>query len=294
MNVNDLELFLNEAFPVENALDYDNVGLIAGDRNKVVTAILVSLDLTDKAIEAAKEVGANVIVTHHPIIFGGIKIAESVVITWVVMAILVLLAIWLTHGMTVRNPSKKQLVVESFVTWVDNFTAQILGPYGKQYSEYLGTILIYIGLANIIGLLGMKPPTKDLNVTIALAVMSIVLIEAAGIRAKGVKGWAHSFAEPIAIVTPINILEIFIRPLSLCMRLFGNVLGSFVIMELIEMLIPVGVPLIFSLYFDIFDGFIQAYVFVFLTGLFIQEAVEPAEPSEKKEKKKKKQKAIAG
>lgn len=140
----------------------------------------------------------------------------------------------------------------------------------------------------------MKPPTKDLNVTIALAVMSIVLIEAAGIRAKGVKGWAHSFAEPIAIVTPINILEIFIRPLSLCMRLFGNVLGSFVIMELIEMLIPVGVPLIFSLYFDIFDGFIQAYVFVFLTGLFIQEAVEPAEPSEKKEKKKKKQKAIAG
>lgn len=73
MNVNDLELFLNEAFPVENALDYDNVGLIAGDRNKVVTAILVSLDLTDKAIEAAKEVGANVIVTHHPIIFGGVK-----------------------------------------------------------------------------------------------------------------------------------------------------------------------------------------------------------------------------
>lgn len=73
MKVNDLELFLNEAFPVENALDYDNVGLIAGDRNKVVTAILVSLDLTDKAIEAAKEVGANVIVTHHPIIFGGIK-----------------------------------------------------------------------------------------------------------------------------------------------------------------------------------------------------------------------------
>lgn len=73
MKVNDLELFLNEVFPVENALDYDNVGLIAGDRNKVVTAILVSLDLTDKAIEVAKEVGANVIVTHHPIIFGGIK-----------------------------------------------------------------------------------------------------------------------------------------------------------------------------------------------------------------------------
>lgn len=73
MNVNDIDLFLNEVFPKENALDYDNVGLIAGDREKVVSAILVSLDLTDKAIEAAKETGSNLIVTHHPIIFGGIK-----------------------------------------------------------------------------------------------------------------------------------------------------------------------------------------------------------------------------
>lgn len=73
MNVNDIELFLNEVFPKENALDYDNVGLIAGDRDKIVSAVLVSLDLTDKAIEAAREAGANLIITHHPIIFGGIK-----------------------------------------------------------------------------------------------------------------------------------------------------------------------------------------------------------------------------
>ncbi len=73
MNVNDIEKYLNEVFPRENALDYDNVGLIAGDREKVVTAILVSLDLTDKAIESAKAAGANLIITHHPIIFGGIK-----------------------------------------------------------------------------------------------------------------------------------------------------------------------------------------------------------------------------
>ena len=61
MNVNDIDLFLNEVFPAENALDYDNVGLIAGDRNKIVSAILVSLDLTDKAIEAAKAAGANIV-----------------------------------------------------------------------------------------------------------------------------------------------------------------------------------------------------------------------------------------
>ena len=73
MKVNDIESYLNEVFPPENALSYDNVGLIAGDRDKVVSAIVVSLDLTGKAIACAKSSGANLIVTHHPIIFGGIK-----------------------------------------------------------------------------------------------------------------------------------------------------------------------------------------------------------------------------
>lgn len=113
-----------------------------------------------------------------------------------------------------------------------------------------------------------------LNCTIALALMSIILVEAAGIRAKGVKKWAKGFTQPVAIITPINILEIFIRPFSLCLRLFGNVLGAFVIMELIKAVVPMVVPLVFSFYFDIFDGLIQAYVFVFLTSLYIKEAIE--------------------
>ena len=104
--------------------------------------------------------------------------------------------------------------------------------------------------------------------------MSIVLVEAAGIRARTVKGWLKSFTKPVAIVTPINILEVFTRPLSLCMRLFGNVLGSFVIMELIKMVVPYVLPAVLSLYFDLFDGILQAYVFVFLTGLYIQDAIE--------------------
>ena len=126
----------------------------------------------------------------------------------------------------------------------------------------------------MIGILGFKPPTKDMNVTAAMAIMSIFLIEFAGIRKKGLKKWLKDFTEPVLLVTPINILEIFIKPLSLCMRLFGNVLGAFVIMKLIECILPVGLPIVFSLYFDLFDGLIQAYVFVFLTGLFIKEAME--------------------
>ena len=211
---------------------------------------------------------------------GKIQIAESVVITWVVMAIITFLCIWLTRNMKVRNPGKRQLAAEFIVNWLDSFTGDMLGEHALQYREYMSTVLLFIGFANIIGVFGVKPPTKDMNVTIALSLMSI--------RAKGGKGWLRSFTEPIAIVTPINILEVFIRPLSLCMRLFGNVLGAFVIMELIKMLVPVGVPVVFSLYFDFFDGLIQAYVFVFLTSLFIAEAAEPAAPRPKKVKKAKK------
>jgi F-type H+-transporting ATPase subunit a len=104
--------------------------------------------------------------------------------------------------------------------------------------------------------------------------MSIIVIEMAGIRERGVKGWIKSFAQPVAIIAPINVLELFIRPFSLCLRLFGNVLGAFVIMELIKSVIPIAVPVAASLYFDIFDGLIQAYVFVFLTSLYIKESIE--------------------
>ena len=104
--------------------------------------------------------------------------------------------------------------------------------------------------------------------------MSIILIQISGIRKKGVGGWLHSFLEPIVIVTPINIMELGIKPLSLCMRLFGNVLGAFIIMELLKAVCALIIPVPFSLYFDIFDGLIQAYVFVFLTSLFMNEAME--------------------
>lgn len=207
-------------------------------------------------------------------IFGGIGIAESTVITWVIMGVLVLAALLLTRNLKVDHISKRQAAAESIVTWLNGFVEDMIGKEGKQYVPYLVTVLLYIGVSNVIGLFGMKPPTKDLNVTAGLALMSIVLIEAAGIRKKGLKKWGKSFAEPVPIIAPINVLEIFIRPLSLCMRLFGNVLGAFVIMELIKQLVPVVVPLPFSFYFDIFDGLIQAYVFVFLTSLFIKEAVE--------------------
>lgn len=199
---------------------------------------------------------------------------ESTVVIWIIMAVLILLSIWLTHDLRVENPGKKQLMVEAGIDWLENFFRDLLGEKGKRYTPYMMTIIIFITVSNLIGLLGFKPPTKDINVTAALAIMSIIVIEYAGIHASGVKGWIKSFTHPMALITPINILEIAIRPVSLCMRLFGNVVGAFVVMELIKGVCPILLPFPFSLYFDIFDGVIQAYVFCLLTSLFISEQIE--------------------
>jgi len=207
-------------------------------------------------------------------VLGGIGISESVVVTWIIMAFILLASIFLTHNLKVHNISKKQAFAEFLVNWLESLVGDMAGEKGKNYSLYLGTVLVYIAIANVIGIFGFKAPTKDLNVPAALAIMSIALVEGASIYEHGVKKWLHKFTEPIAIVTPINILEVFTRPLSLCMRLFGNVLGAFVIMELLKIVVPIGIPAVFCLYFDLFDGILQAYVFVFLTSLYIKEALE--------------------
>lgn len=207
-------------------------------------------------------------------IFGGIPIPESVFITWVIMAILVILSICLVRNLKITPTSRVQIFFEVVIDWIYNFFLGLIGEKGRKYVPYLGTLGIYILFANLSGLVGQKPPTKDFNVTAALAIMSIVFISYVGIKDKKMKGWLKHFAQPSPIIAPLNVLELIIRPLSLCMRLFGNVMGAFVVMELIKIIMPVVLPVPFSLYFDIFDGAIQTYVFVLLTSLFAKEAME--------------------
>ncbi len=208
-------------------------------------------------------------------IFGGIPVSESIVVTWIIMAVLILGAFLLTRNMKLHNISKRQAFAEWIVTTLSDMVEGMVGEKGRAFIPYLVTVMLYVGVANVCGIFGFKAPTKDLNVTAALALMSILLVEGAGIYYLGIKRWLHKFTEPIAVVTPINILEVFTRPLSLCMRLFGNVIGAFVIMELIKTISRnILLPAVFCLYFDLFDGLLQAYVFVFLTSLYIREEIE--------------------
>lgn len=207
---------------------------------------------------------------------GGFAVPQSAVTTWGIMLFLVLLAFVFTRNLQVV-PKGKQAIMESVLDLVKNLFLENLGERGKRYIPYLTTVILYLAVANLIGMIGIAPPTKDMNVTAGLALMSIVLVQYAGIRERGVGGWLKHFAYPTPIVTFMNVLELGIKPLSLCCRLFGNVLGAYIIMEMIIYCVPAVVPLAGSAYFDIFDGLLQAYVFCFLTSIYIGESVEEEE-----------------
>ena len=210
-------------------------------------------------------------------VLGGIPVAESVVVTWIVMAVWMILALVLTRNLSVRRPGKAQLALETAVSFLNGFVKDNLGRHWRPFAPYLGTVALYIGLSNIIGIFGLTPPTKDISVTAALAVMSMLLIYGAQFRYNGLLGGMKKFAEPMPLLVPINLMEVIIRPLALCMRLFGNVLGAFIIMEMIKLLVPAVVPAVLSIYFDLFDGLIQMVVFVFLTTLFTGEGIKEEE-----------------
>ena len=207
-------------------------------------------------------------------LFGGIPVAESVVVSWIVMAVLIVAALLLTRNLSVRSPGKVQTALESAVQFLNGFVKTNIGSHWRPFAPWLGTVALYIGLSNLIGIFGLTPPTKDISVTAALAVMSMLLIYGAQFRYNGPLGGLKKFAEPMPLLLPINLMEVVIRPLALCMRLFGNILGAYIIMEMLKFVAPVILPAVFSIYFDLFDGLIQTVVFVFLTTLFTGEGIK--------------------
>jgi F-type H+-transporting ATPase subunit a len=187
-------------------------------------------------------------------------------------------------------PKGAQAVLETAVEFLNNFAKNQFGSFSKYLAPYIGSLFLFLLLANIMGLFSpvelkifghefiplfeILPPTKDINVTAALAVISILLVLACGFAARGVKGWFKNLLHPVPLMLPFNIMEYGTRTLSLALRLFGNILGGFVLMRMIEGVLPVALPAIAAIYFDIFDGLIQAGIFVFLTSLYISEAVK--------------------
>jgi len=214
-----------------------------------------------------------------------VTVTDTVVATWAVMAFLALVA-WLATRRLKEVPSKPQILVEAFVGFVNRIAEENLGHHWRSYAAFLGTIFIFLIVANLaplvspVGGFGFEPPfvirplTRDINITAAFAIVVILTVIISSVRYKGFGGFLKSFAQPKAIMIFFNPMEYVIKPLSLALRLFGNILGAYIIMQLIEAVMPVVMPPIFALYFDIFDGLIQAVVFSFLSTIYIAEAIE--------------------
>jgi F-type H+-transporting ATPase subunit a len=218
-----------------------------------------------------------------------VPITETVIISWAVMLVLIAASLALTRRLK-ENPSGPQAVLEAVVEFLNNFATEQFGPYAKYLGPYMGSLFLFLFLANIIGVLSpvevavfgrefappfsVRPPTRDINVTAALALISILLVLVSGFAARGFRGWFKRLLHPLPMMLPFNIMEYGTRLISLALRLFGNILGGYVLMGLIEKLFPLVLPMVFSLYFDFFDGMIQAAIFVFLTSLYISEAVK--------------------
>ena len=207
------------------------------------------------------------------------EVGNTILITWIIMAVLILLAVVFTRNLSVENPKKLQCVAELLAQTVNNICKETMGTHWRKFMPYIGTLILYIGLSNIIALfnfipgLRLYPPTKDINVTGALALMSILIVIYSGFRYKGFVGWAKSLADPMPAMIPFKLMEYATKPLSLCLRLFGNIVAGFIIMEMLLSFMPfVASP--FSAYFDLFDGVLQAYIFVYLTSVYIGEATE--------------------
>ena len=216
--------------------------------------------------------------------FINIPITNVVVMSWITMAVIILWA-WLSTRHLELVPKGIQKTAELFVDWITNFVVNIIGPEGKKFVPYIGTIALFLGISNTAGALFLSeltggvvgPSTRGIAIPIALAIMSIVVMIGAGIRKKGLLGFGKSLFEPMFILFPFNILEFFIKPLSLSMRLFGNILGAYILMEMIIHGIPVIFPSFACLYFDLFDGLLQVFVFILLTSLYIAEEVKEEE-----------------
>lgn len=175
-------------------------------------------------------------------------------------------------------PTGFQNVVELIVEKLDGMIDTTMGKSAPGFRNYIGTIFIFILVCNISGLFGLRPPTADYGTTLALGLMTFTLITFNKFKHKGAKGVLKGLCDPWPIWAPINIIGDVAVPISLSLRLFANVLSGVVMMALIYGLLrwfAVIWPAALHVYFDLFSGCIQTYVFCMLTMTYIADACSP-------------------
>ena len=178
--------------------------------------------------------GARILHTIQNVpVLGKIEITQTLVVSWLVVAIIAFLAIWLGNGLKVSGISRKQAVAEMVYTALVNFVRGNMGPDFDRYIPLVGAIFISSLVSNLISLVGIWSPTADLMTELAWGLVVFVLITYHKIKASGLGGYLKGFLDPIFVLLPINIMSECFTPVSMACRHFGNILSGTVISTLI-------------------------------------------------------------
>ena len=216
----------------------------------------------------------------------GWKVTETVIMGWLVILIVFVLCRFLTRNLKKVPESKRQVVAEMMVNFVNNLVKSNMGENMMVYAPYIGALLLYALLGSLISLVGLRSVTADFNTTLSMAIITFAMITYTKIKYHGVGGYLKGFCSPIGFMLPLNLISEVATPASMAFRLFGNIAGGMVISGLVYgalgslsqaiglsfasgswafNVFQVGIPAVLSVYFDLFSGTIQAYIFSMLT-----------------------------
>lgn len=205
----------------------------------------------------------------------------TIINTWIIMIALTIVALIVKHklGTFTDVPTGRfQNIVETIVEGLESMVTGAMGEERKGFAPFYGSMFIFILVSNLLGLIGLRPPTADIATTFALSMTTFVMIQGYAIKTNKLGGYLKGFFEPLPFLFPINVMGELANPISLSFRLFGNLVGGTVIMALVYAALPsllqFGIPSILHLYFDIFAGALQSFIFVMLSMTFVTLSLE--------------------
>lgn len=237
-------------------------------------------------------------------------ITESQVNSWMIVLSVFWLCLFMTHGIKEKPESKRQIMAEWLIEKTESLVQSNMGEYFAGFAPFIAAVMTLSVLSSLLTLVGLYPPTSDLNVVGGWAILVFVIITYYKFKC-GPIHYIKSFGEPVVFLTPLNVISEVATPVSMAFRHYGNVLSGSVISVLIATLlnglsstilgwlpgvlgdIPflrIGLPAVLSLYFDIFSGCLQAFIFAMLTMLYVAGAFPAEDYFERKNRKLKKQK----
>jgi len=208
--------------------------------------------------------------------FGPLELNATIVFTWLVMALLVLVSHLITRRLsTGEKLSRWQNLLEVLVTGMRDQIRDVTRTEPGRYLPFIGTLFVFIATCNILAVVpGFEPPTGSLSTTTALALCVLVAVPLYAVAERGVLGYLRGYVQPTPFMLPFNVIGEISRTVALAVRLYGNVMSGTVIVAILISVVPFFFPIVMQL-LGLLTGLIQAYIFAVLAMVYIASAARP-------------------